>query len=104
MPRSWRARSASRLKQSTARNKRLAAGEARFRRVFESNPLPMWIADHATGGFIAVNDAALALYGYSRAEFLGLKSAALEAAHAEDGAGPIALQRKDGGQLQVSLK
>ena len=54
-----------------ATNQRLAAGEARFRRVFEANPLPMWIADHATGGFIAVNEAALALYGYSRAEFLG---------------------------------
>ena len=34
----------------------------------------MWIADHATGGFIAVNEAALALYGYSRAEFLGAES------------------------------
>jgi CheY-like chemotaxis protein/PAS domain-containing protein len=89
------------IEELEATNKRLAAGEARFRRVFESNPLPMWIADHATGGFIAVNDAALALYGYGRAEFLGLKSAALEAANAEDGAGPIAHQRKDGGQLLV---
>ena len=59
-------------------NQRLAAGEARFRRVFEANPLPMWIADHATGGFIAVNDAALNMYGYTRAEFLALKSAALD--------------------------
>ena len=59
------------IEELEATNKRLAAGEARFRRVFEANPLPMWIADHATGGFIAVNDAALALYGYGRAEFLG---------------------------------
>jgi response regulator RpfG family c-di-GMP phosphodiesterase len=57
------------IEELEATNRRLAAGEARFRRVFEANPLPMWIADHATGGFIAVNDAALALYGYSRAEF-----------------------------------
>jgi PAS domain S-box-containing protein len=92
------------IEELEATNKRLAAGEARFRRVFESNPLPMWIADHATGGFIAVNDAALALYGYGRAEFLGLKSAALEAANAEDGAGPVAHRRKDGGQLLVSLR
>ena len=98
------ARLLGQIEELEATNQRLAAGEARFRRVFESNPLPMWIADHATGGFIAVNDAALALYGYSRAEFLGLKSAALEAANAEDGAGPIAHQRKDGGQLQVSLR
>jgi len=61
-----------------ATNQRLAAGEARFRRVFEANPLPMWITDRATGGFIAVNEAALSLYGYSRAEFLALKAPALE--------------------------
>src|SRR6185436_461584 len=83
-------------------NRRLAAGEARFRRVFEANPLPMWIADHATGGFIAVNDAALALYGYSRAEFLALKSSALEAPDAEDAA-QVAHQRKNGGALKVAL-
>jgi PAS domain S-box-containing protein len=98
------ARLLGQIEELEATNKRLAAGEARFRRVFESNPLPMWIADHATGGFIAVNDAALALYGYSRAEFLGLKSAALEAANAEDGAEPIAHRRKDAGQLQVALR
>jgi PAS domain S-box-containing protein len=92
----------SQIEELEATNRRLAAGEARFRRVFESNPLPMWIADHATGGFIAVNDAALALYGYSRAEFLALKGPALEAPDAEDGAA-VAHQRKDGGGLKVAL-
>jgi PAS domain S-box-containing protein len=92
----------SQIEELEATNRRLAAGEARFRRVFESNPLPMWIADHATGGFIAVNDAALALYGYSRAEFLALKGSALEAPDAEDGAA-VAHQRKDGGGLKVAL-
>jgi PAS domain S-box-containing protein len=90
------------IEELEATNRRLAAGEARFRRVFEANPLPMWIADHATGGFIAVNDAALALYGYTRAEFLALKGSSLEAPDAEDTA-PIAHQRKDGGSLKVSL-
>jgi PAS domain S-box len=71
--------------------------------VFEANPLPMWIADHATGGFIAVNDAALALYGYNRAEFLALKGSSLEAPDAEDDAAPVAHQRKDGGSLKISL-
>jgi len=55
-----------------ATNQRLAAGEARFRSLFEANPMPMWIADQATQGFIAVNQAALTLYGYTRAEFLSL--------------------------------
>jgi PAS domain S-box-containing protein len=91
------------IEELEATNRRLAAGEARFRRVFEANPLPMWIADHATGGFIAVNDAALVLYGYSRAEFLALKGSALEAADAEDGAATIAHQRKDGSALKVAL-
>lgn len=96
------ARLLGQIEELEATNRRLAAGEARFRRVFESNPLPMWIADHATGGFIAVNDSALALYGYSRAEFLALKGPSLEAPDAEDGAA-IAHQRKDGGGLKVSL-
>ncbi|HKU16589.1 MAG TPA: HD domain-containing phosphohydrolase [Steroidobacteraceae bacterium] len=91
------------VEELEATNGRLAAGEARFRRVFEANPLPMWIADRATGGFIAVNDAALALYGYGRAEFLGLKGSALEAPTAEDGAAAAAHQTKAGRALQVAL-
>ncbi len=81
-------------------NQRLAAGEARFRRNFEANPLPMWIADQATGGFIAVNDTALSTYGYTRAEFLALKSAALSDQTA-DANGIVTHRRKDGTTLQV---
>lgn len=58
-------------------NERLSSSETRFRRVFEANPLPMWIADHETGGFIAVNEAALRFFGTARSEFLALKSNAL---------------------------
>lgn len=68
----------SELETLETSQQRLAAGEARFRRVFEANPLPMWLADHATRGFIAVNDAALKLYGYTRAEFLALTKGKLE--------------------------
>ena len=67
------ARLRAELAELDATNHRLAAGEARFRRLFEANPLPMWIEDHATPHFIAVNEAALALYGYTRAQFLALK-------------------------------
>ena len=95
----------SQVSELESANQRLAAGEARFRRIFEANPLPMWIADRATGGFIAVNEAALALYGYRRAEFLALKSAALAATDGEpvDDATIVAHRRKDGARIAVSL-
>ncbi|MDY6945211.1 MAG: PAS domain S-box protein [Pseudomonadota bacterium] len=98
------ARLRSQVSELEATNKRLADGEARFRRVFESNPLPLWIADNATGGFIAVNDAALALYGYTRAEFLGLKSTALAATGTDAGNAPISMhKRKDGSAVGLSI-
>jgi PAS domain S-box-containing protein len=40
---------------------------------FIRNPLPLWIFDRETLAFVAVNDAALARYGYSREQFLSLK-------------------------------
>jgi diguanylate cyclase (GGDEF)-like protein/PAS domain S-box-containing protein len=52
----------------------VAAGAAskHYRLLFEANPLPMWICDPETLRFLAVNDAALAQYGYSRDEFLSI--------------------------------
>ncbi|MDB5309790.1 MAG: Blue-light-activated protein [Gemmataceae bacterium] len=44
--------------------------EERYRPLFDSNPHPMWVTDPATIRFLAVNDAAVALYGYTREEFL----------------------------------
>src|SRR5438067_555905 len=47
-----------------------------YRKLIENasdvNPLPMWIYDRGTLRFLAVNDAAVQAYGYSREEFLGL--------------------------------
>ena len=48
----------------------LRASEQNSRLLFESSPLPMWVFDDETLAFLAVNDAAVAHYGYSRAEFL----------------------------------
>jgi two-component system cell cycle sensor histidine kinase/response regulator CckA len=50
----------------------LSASEQRYRLLFESNPLPMWVYDLESLRFVAVNDAAVAHYGYSRDEFLGM--------------------------------
>jgi len=50
----------------------LRASEERYRDVFDASPLPMWIWDDATLNIVAVNLAAIAHYGYSRDEFLGM--------------------------------
>ena len=46
--------------------------EREYRLLFAANPLPMWVYDATSLRFLAVNDAALARYGYERAEFLGM--------------------------------
>ena len=43
-----------------------------YRLLFDANPQPMWVYDRLTLGFLAVNDAAVAHYGYSRDEFLSM--------------------------------
>ncbi|HSV35170.1 MAG TPA: PAS domain S-box protein [Ramlibacter sp.] len=50
----------------------LRDSERRYRALFESNPHPMWVYDLETLRFLTVNDAAVAHYGYSRADFLGM--------------------------------
>ena len=50
----------------------LRKSEAQYRLLFESNPQPMWVYDLTTLRFLAVNDAAVRHYGYSRAEFLDM--------------------------------
>jgi PAS domain S-box-containing protein len=47
--------------------------EASFRLLFDSNPLPMWVFDRETLRFLEVNGAAVAHYGYTREEFLGMR-------------------------------
>jgi PAS domain S-box-containing protein len=50
----------------------LRESEERYRLLFENNPFPMWVYDLATLQFLAVNDAAILHYGYSRKEFLSM--------------------------------
>ena len=51
---------------------KLKQSEERYRRIFEANPLPMWIYDLETLSFLEINDAAISHYGYRREEFLGM--------------------------------
>jgi PAS domain S-box-containing protein len=50
----------------------LSVAADRYRDLFESSPLPMWVYDTDTLRFLAVNRAALRRYGYRHDEFLAL--------------------------------
>src|SRR5258708_13925636 len=52
----------------------LRESEQRYRLLFEGNPQPMWVMDMKTYEFLAINDAAIRHYGYSRREFLSMKA------------------------------
>ena len=43
-----------------------------YRLAFERTPQPMWVYDLRTLRFLAVNDAAIEHYGYSRSEFMAM--------------------------------
>lgn len=46
--------------------------EEQYRNLFNITPLPTWIYDFETLRFLAVNEAAVATYGFTRAEFLSM--------------------------------
>ncbi len=46
--------------------------EESFRLLFESNPVPMWVFDRSSLRFLAVNKAAVTIYGYSREQFMAM--------------------------------
>lgn len=48
--------------------------EQQYRLFFEANPLACWILDGATDAILAVNEAAVQMYGYARSEFISLTS------------------------------
>ena len=50
----------------------LERSEERYRLLFEASPLPMWVYDAETLRFLAVNEAAVRHYGYTRSEFLAM--------------------------------
>ncbi len=53
----------------------LANSEKRYRGMFDSNPIPMWLYEQDSLKFTAVNQAAIESYGYTREEFLSMTMA-----------------------------
>ncbi len=62
-------RDITRRKQS---EQALMNSEQRYAALFESAPAPMWVVDAQSQQFLAVNEACVKRYGYSREEFLGM--------------------------------
>jgi hypothetical protein len=95
----------------------LQDSEERYRMLFENNPQPMWVYDVESLSFLAVNAAAVAHYGYTREEFLGmtiadvrpdierdvLKARIAEARPGLTKAGTWRHRRKDGSFLEVEV-
>ena len=53
----------------------LRTSAVRYRDLFDSSPLPMWVYDVDTLKFLMVNEAAIRKYGYTRDEFFQLSLA-----------------------------
>jgi two-component system, cell cycle sensor histidine kinase and response regulator CckA len=58
--------------ESEAAAEALRESEERYRALFQDNPQPMWVYAEDTLRFLAVNDAAIAHYGFTREEFLAM--------------------------------
>ncbi len=95
-------------------DRRLTVLAERYRSLFTANPTPVWVADAQAGSILMANVEAVRRYGYSEAEFLGMKMADLTAdtcRHAElpppDGrlvAAPLVRHRtRDGRVIDVEL-
>ena len=74
--------------------------EGRYRMLFESSPLPMWVFDASSLRYLAVNDAAVRLYGYSRDEFLGMTVEDLRPQGAGEGEAFREFLRRESGSMQ----
>lgn len=50
----------------------LKISEEKYKKLFNDNPVPLWMYDCETKMFVEVNDVAIESYGYSRKEFLSM--------------------------------
>lgn len=81
--------------------------DAGYRELFEENPQAMWVCHRDTRRFLAVNEAALSLYGYSRNHFMELDlprlGPAAPPAEGDERTMPCRQLRRDGTELDLQL-
>lgn len=70
----------ARLVERHRAQRALQTSEEEYRLLFKANPCPMWLCDQDTLRFLAVNDAAISHYGYTREEFLAMTTKEIRAA------------------------
>ena len=70
----------ARLVERHRAQRALQTSEEEYRLLFKANPCPMWLCDQETLRFLAVNDAAISHYGYTREEFLAMTTKEIRAA------------------------
>ena len=102
--------------------KALRQSEEQYRLLFDRNPHPMWVVDPSTHTFLAVNEAAIRHYGYSREAFLRMTICDIrppeevplllgylqEAAHRETSSDPVmggvwTHRKKDGSLIEAEI-
>ena len=76
------------VKSSNGKLRQPSADAERYRLLFDRNPQPMWVHDLDSLAFLAVNDAAIEHYGYSRAEFMSMRCDELAQADEDPLSGP----------------
>lgn len=83
----------------------LRDGQARYQRLFDAHPQPLWVQDADSAALLAVNAAAIAHYGYPRERFLALTADQLVASADEgvDADGVVRHRRADGSVIEVEL-
>lgn len=65
------------LAQRERTRRAIVASTEQYRRLFLSNPYPMWVEDAVSGRLLVANPAALRVYGYDAERFLHMHSSEL---------------------------
>jgi diguanylate cyclase (GGDEF)-like protein/PAS domain S-box-containing protein len=81
-------------------------GVLSYQLLFQRHPVPIWVYDLETLRFLAVNDSALGIYGYSRREFLAMTLTDVETAAGAGSTDEPAVRRhrrRDGSLFDVEV-